>query len=171
MEKKKHHLLLVQVDDISGEIVGEAINALMGMGAANVQVISTITKKNRAGYIFLIDCPQANMDRVSHYLQSELSVGGYHILASSHIAQQSRLIKKKIEIRVGGQTLEGECVAKVLSSTGPSYTVKVEHSWIVELKGRIKSELGIDISTNRLQSILRNLWQEELGNKITVKLY
>ena len=162
--------MLVQADDISGEIVGDTISTLMSIGAANVQVISTVTKKNRAGYIFLIDCPEANTDKVSQYLLSELSIGGYHILSSTHIAWESHIVKKRVEIRAGDQTLQGESIAKILSSEGRPYSVKLEHDSILELKNSIKSELGVDMPAAKLASILSSLWHEELGDKIIVKL-
>lgn len=150
--------------------MGEAVTALMNAGADNVQVIPTLTKKNRAGYVFLIDCPEANIEKVNQYLQRELSVGGYHILASTHVAQQSLLVRKKVEIQVGRQTLHSECVAKVLSCEGCPYSVKLERSSIIDLKSRLKSELGVNISAIRLEAILGGLWQEQLEDKITARL-
>ena len=48
-------LMLVQTDDLSGEQVGYAIQQLIELGVDNVQVMPTVTKKNRHAYLVLID--------------------------------------------------------------------------------------------------------------------
>ena len=57
-------VFMVQADHLSGECVGQAIGHLYTAGAANVQVVPAITKKNRPSYLFFIDCRPDSADRV-----------------------------------------------------------------------------------------------------------
>ena len=43
---KEAVLFLVQVDHLSGEILGDVVDSFYAAGAKNVQIISSITKKN-----------------------------------------------------------------------------------------------------------------------------
>ena len=45
---KEGMLLLVQVDHLNGELLGEVIDHFYEAGAKNVQIVSTITKKKSA---------------------------------------------------------------------------------------------------------------------------
>lgn len=54
IHSKNGLVFMVQVDHLTGECVGQAIDHLYGAGAANVQVVSAITKKNRPSYMFLL---------------------------------------------------------------------------------------------------------------------
>ena len=47
--EKKSRLILAQVDHLSGELLGFAIGRIMELGAGNVQLIPTITKKTGPG--------------------------------------------------------------------------------------------------------------------------
>jgi len=170
MRGHEHKLLLVQIDDVSGEIIGDVINTLMSTGAANVHVISTVTKKNRAGHILLIDCPEQRSEEIGQYLQNEISVGGYHILDSSHVAVKSELVTRNVEIKSERGTLKGEIIARMMNREGCTYTLKLEHSSVIDLKQRINSELGIDIATMRLKDMLNNLLREEMEDIISIRL-
>ena len=48
-------LLLVQIDDAPGELLGDVVRTLGEMGAKNVQLLSSLAKKGRPGYVLLID--------------------------------------------------------------------------------------------------------------------
>ena len=52
---KEGILLLVQTDHLDGETLGNLIGRFYDEGAKNVQVISSLTKKNRPGHLILID--------------------------------------------------------------------------------------------------------------------
>ena len=60
-------LLMAQVDDVSGELLGEFIRRVEALGARNVQIVSSITKKGRPGYIVYVDVPES--------LESEVAAG------------------------------------------------------------------------------------------------
>ena len=67
-------VFMVQADHLSGECVGQAIGHLYTAGAANVQVVPAITKKNRPSYLFFIDCRPDSADRVEAVSYTHLDV-------------------------------------------------------------------------------------------------
>jgi uncharacterized protein (DUF111 family) len=83
--EKKSRLILVQVDSVSGEVLSFAIGKLMELGANNVQLVPTITKKNRPGNIIIIDTDADKEKMVADFLAKELKVSGYHRIDTSHV--------------------------------------------------------------------------------------
>ncbi|MGM9530246.1 nickel insertion protein, partial [Intestinibacter sp.] len=81
---KKGTIFIAQVDHLSGECIGQAIELFYNRGASNVQVIPTITKKNRPSYIFFIDCREQYKDTIEETIFKELNTGGLHIIETIH---------------------------------------------------------------------------------------
>jgi uncharacterized protein (DUF111 family) len=77
-------LLLVQIDDAPGELLGDVVRTLGEMGAKNVQLLSSLAKKGRPGYVLLIDILAQQEAEVAALLVGELGVWGYRVLRSDH---------------------------------------------------------------------------------------
>ncbi|WP_413874587.1 nickel insertion protein [Albidovulum sp.] len=77
-------LLMAQVDDASGELLGEVLRQLAEMGAKNVQLLSSLAKKGRPGHVLLIDILAEQEAEVAALLAGELGVWGYRVLHSDH---------------------------------------------------------------------------------------
>ena len=77
-------LLLVQVDDATGETLQHATQQILAAGARNVQMLASITKKGRPGHVCLIDLPAEREDDIALLLGTELGVWGYRVLESRH---------------------------------------------------------------------------------------
>ena len=58
MGEKNTQILYVQVDRVDGEAAGYLIEEIYAAGAGNVQLIPSLTKKGRPGYILFIDVSQ-----------------------------------------------------------------------------------------------------------------
>jgi uncharacterized protein (DUF111 family) len=78
-------LVSVQVDHLSGEMLGEIWKQLSSKGAKNVQFLSTLTKKGRPGHVLLVDIPPERMNELEDFLVSDLGVCGWHRLLSGHV--------------------------------------------------------------------------------------
>ena len=50
-------LILAQIDDASGELLGRVLEQLTDLGAKNVQLLANVGKKGRPGYTLLVDIP------------------------------------------------------------------------------------------------------------------
>jgi hypothetical protein len=93
-------VLETNVDDVSGEIVGHAVDRLLAEGAKDVSVIPMFTKKNRPGQIVKVVADQKDAQRLSRLLIEEtgtLGVRVYH--CERHIINRESC---SVEVSVGG---------------------------------------------------------------------
>ena len=77
-------LFVIQVDHLSGEIIGDLIESFYSAGAKNVQVISTITKKNRPAYMIVVDGNEASADEIERVIVEECGSSGWHRISTKH---------------------------------------------------------------------------------------
>ena len=87
---------MVQVDHISGEIVGTLIDDFYKAGAFNVQVVPTITKKNRPGYLFFIDAAPNGLSEIENVILNEMGATGWHRLDSGHRHVGTEIIEREV---------------------------------------------------------------------------
>lgn len=134
--EKKGIILLAQEDHLDGEIVGSAIEELYRAGAYNVQVIATVTKKNRPGHLFVVDCGEGECGEVEQVLLRELGVTGWHKLETGHrhVGTEIRVYPVTFETPHGPALFQVK-VKAVKHQTGG---LRPEHSSCVE----IREELG-----------------------------
>lgn len=155
---KKGILFLVQVDHISGEIMGPIFDCLYKAGALNVQCLQTITKKNRPANIFLVDTPPDKADAIEKIIVNELDSTGWHKLDTEHRHVPVEMIYKEIKV------VQSQCKftfqVKGKQIKGIPESVRPEFSCCQELKEKIELLCGIDISLKqvymKIQSALCN---------------
>ena len=121
-------LLLVQIDDRSGEVLGHALDELMAMGARNVQLLSSHTKKGRPGNVLLIDLESELEPEVAVYLAAELGAWGYHVLEARHRHFDVERHERLVAVVCGGQRRRFTLLCKHFSREGKLLRVKVERS-------------------------------------------
>ncbi|MCC7548636.1 MAG: DUF111 family protein [Burkholderiales bacterium] len=126
-------LLLVQVDDATGETLQHATQQILAAGARNVQILSSSTKKGRPGHVCLIDLPTEREDDVALLLGTELGVWGYRILQASHRHFDIRLEERRV---VAG-TIEHVVRCKYVRKGERLLAVKAEHDDLVRLQERL----------------------------------
>ena len=119
-------LLLVQLDDCPGEQLGDALQRLHELGAFNVQLLSSVTKKGRPGHVLLIDCPAPREGDIAEYLAGELGVWGYHGLTSSHRHLDVRLERRRVVIGMGEERASFELRFKMLRRESRVLRVKLD---------------------------------------------
>ena len=123
-------VFMVQADHLSGECVGQAIGHLYTAGAANVQVVPAITKKNRPSYLFFIDCRPDSADRVEEAIAGELTSGGWHRMDTVHRYQYNERLKRPVELCFQGETLHFTVEGKKFESG----SLRPEHDSVVGLR-------------------------------------
>lgn len=121
-------LLLVQIDDRSGEVLGHALDELMAMGVGNVQLLSSHTKKGRPGNVLLIDVEGELEPEVAAYLAAELGAWGYHVLDARHRHFDVERHERLVTVVCGGQRRQFALPCKHFSREGKLLRVKVERS-------------------------------------------
>lgn len=92
------------VDDISGEIIGDFITSLQQKNIVDVQVIPTITKKNRTGQIIKVLTHPEHKDEIIEHILFELGTLGIRYRKLDRICVD-RMIEKT-EITLGGKLFE-----------------------------------------------------------------
>ncbi|HET90577.1 MAG TPA: DUF111 family protein [Chloroflexi bacterium] len=78
-------LLLVNVDDLSGEAIPYVIDGLTARGAMAVHVVQTLTKKGRAGFLLFIDAPAEQIETLGAFLAAEIGTLGLRAFEPRHI--------------------------------------------------------------------------------------
>ncbi len=104
-------LLMINVDDISGELVPHAIDSLMKQGAKSVHVVPAITKKGRPEFIFFIDAPEERTRDLTRYLISEVGTLGVKIIKHDHICVPYHM--KSIQVECPGAAPAKPLVVRV----------------------------------------------------------
>jgi hypothetical protein len=110
------------VDDVTGEVLGYAVERLYGEGALDVQIIPTVTKKNRPGYLIQVLGEAGSEEALAEVLMEETGTLGVRISPAQMRLTSYREIKK-VEVSLPG--FKGRARVKV-SSFGGTTHVKAE---------------------------------------------
>jgi uncharacterized protein (DUF111 family) len=121
-------LILAQIDDRSGEVLGHALEELMSLGARNVQLLGSVTKKGRPGSVLLVDLDHESETDVAAYLAAELGVWGYHVLESSHRHFDTTLEDREVTVVCGARSQVFAMPCKFFYHDGGLVRVKVERN-------------------------------------------
>lgn len=133
-------LLMVQVDDASGELLGEVLRQLAQMGAKNVQLLSSLAKKGRPGHVLLIDILAEQEAEVAALLVGELGVWGYRVLHSDHKHFGIERHKTQLEITVGGDVERFPIQLKRILNDGQFLRVKAEHDEMASICAALRAK-------------------------------
>jgi len=120
-------LLMAQVDDVPGELMGEFIARAEALGARNVQVVPSLTKKNRPAYLVYLDVPAALEAAAGRLLGAELGCWGYRVIAAEH--RHFDISRGSLELTVhrAGITHRGQMRIKTIADGAERLRVKAEH--------------------------------------------
>ena len=150
--EKDARIILAQVDPVSGEVLGFAIERLMEMGAHNVQLIPTITKKNRPGNIIVIDTDERHEEPIADFLSRELKISGYHRIHTSHVFHRVTFVEKSLHLNINGKSRTLQCKFKIIGDPTAPLSVDIEHDFLVEVQKIISSISDTHISLNDLRN-------------------
>ena len=166
--KKKGRLLFAQADHVSGDVTGFAVGRIMELGARNVQLITSITKKNRPGNIFIIDTDDKHEKVISQFLTKELKVSGYHRIDTSHIFQRVTLSQKKLIVCTNGTRRTVHCEIKVIGDPSNPLSIDVEHDALVKLQKVLRAQKK-DFSLSELKTAIESKLRTS-EKEITLKI-
>jgi uncharacterized protein (DUF111 family) len=155
MKKKRARLLFAQVDHVSAEVTGFALGQIMELGARNVQLISTITKKNRPGSVFIIDTDDGHEEAIALFLARELKVSGYHRIDTLHLFQQVSYEQRDLLVAVNGKKRTITCDVKVVGDPAEPLSIDVEHDALVTVQKLLKKK-NRDLSLGELRTAIES---------------
>ena len=150
--QKDSRLLLVQVDHVSGEVLGFAVERIMQLGAHNVQLLPTVTKKNRPGNIIIIDSGSEREEAIALFLAQELKVSGYHRINTEHVFHKVSFREKTLVLSENGRLHETRCRFKVMGELESPVAVDVEHDFLVGLQRELSEGWERYFSLEELRS-------------------
>lgn len=161
-------LLLAQVDDATGEVLGRAGQDLMALGARNVQLLPGLSKKGRPAYVLLVDTSRDRIDSVGGYLALELGVWGYHVIPTEH--RHMSVAFREVTVYLVGK--EGErtllCQVKEIRDGEKFVGPKVEHDFLCQLQQCLRQE-GIECTLRCLRVILESrLWEGASAIRLSI---
>jgi hypothetical protein len=163
-------LIMAQVDDAPGELLGEVIRRLEELGAKNVQLLSSLTKKGRPGYVMMIDILADSERDVAGLLAGELGIWGYRVLHSDHKHFDIRTYQTKLEISIGEQFKVFPLRVKRILNGGTFLRAKAEHDDLSTICAALALE-KIFISLAVLKSRVETaLGKEEPEEKLTITI-
>ncbi len=153
-------LVMAQVDDASGELLGRFARQLEEIGVRNVQILSSLTKKGRPGHVLLIDLAAELEDRVAVALASELGVGGYRLLRADHRHCDVRTETKTLAVSLGNDVHRFEVRTKRVLRDGRLLHVKAEHDDLDRICATLR-EHGHGVAHAALKSRVESaLWAQ-----------
>lgn len=156
---KEGLLILVQIDHLNGEILGSIIEDFYHAGAKNVQIVSTITKKNRPACMIFIDVPFQKAEEVEKLIVRECGSSGWHRIATCHRHTKVSIQKKQIIIRTERGCYEFEAEGKVIDDDWKH--ARPEYENCIKLKNFLLEKEGISIPLKNIQNYLSALFFEE----------
>lgn len=127
-------VLETNLDDVSGEIIGRAVERLMEAGARDVSITPVFMKKNRPGQLVSVIADKSKSEELAEVLMDETgTLGVREIPVSRHISRRS----------IGNTTIEvkGRKFRVRMKQALGSQSGKVEYE---DLR-RISNETGISI--------------------------
>src|SRR3989441_3053769 len=139
-------VLETNLDDVSGEVIGRAVEKLMEAGARDVSITPVFMKKNRPGQLISVIADKSKSERLAELLMEETGTpGAREMPVSRHI---SRRASDTLALEVGGKKFQVR-IKRALTATGHSQNGKVEYE---DLR-RISNDTGL--SVRELQQIVK----------------
>ena len=164
--ERERILFLVQCDTLEGEQIAPAMDALYAAGAKNVQLLSTITKKGRPGYVFLIDGDEPSADSIEQAILTEIGVTGWHRIAAQHRYVKVSVLGRNVTL----VTRLGDFSAEVLYKQSSADPDRVRPEFESCRKARsLLAERGICVSFPLIRQKLIEAFSKEEQPTIVIQ--
>ena len=147
------------MDDVSGEILGDFINKLKKEEILDVQIIPSITKKNRPSYIIKVFCHPKNTFELIERLIHELGTLGVRYYTMNRVCVERAHEKRSVEIN--GKNYEVNFKISFIKSLNNKDIVNIKPEY-EDIK-RISEDSGIPV--RKIQIILQGYLSQDSMNK------
>ena len=144
------HILETNVDDVSGEVIGNLTEKLMHHGAKDVSILNALTKKGRPSFLVSVICDNITKDTLLDVLISETNTLGIRIRESERIIVPRQ--QKIVPISLSGKTFQIN-----IKTFGKDYkNFKIESDDIKSISSQL------NIGYMETERIVKNLVQKKL---------
>ncbi len=152
-------VLRTNVDDVTGEVLGHALEKLMEEGAEDAFIVPVLGKKGRPAYLVEVTCKPSSVERLLTLLVKELGTLGVRMCRCERFKVprmvEQRVVKldgREYPVRVKKAELDGEVVRlkvefedvrKAAEAARKPARVFLEHaSYFIQRQGRREDEQG-----------------------------
>ncbi|MDE1815214.1 MAG: nickel pincer cofactor biosynthesis protein LarC [Thaumarchaeota archaeon] len=122
LEQDSVQIIETNVDDISGEVIGQMIDKLISIGAKDVTVTQAITKKSRPTNLVSVICDLSNLNDMINTIIAETGTLGVRVRTSNRYIVPRTIIS--IPITIQGKNFTVQC--KVAKNNKEMKNFKVE---------------------------------------------
>lgn len=147
-------LIFAQVDSVGGESMAYVMASIYEAGAHNVNIVPSLTKKGRPGYLLIIDAPVPAQPRIEDIMVAELGLLGWRLLTGQHISLTTEISERDLVLEVKGKELPLKVPVKRGSTSHGRTIESVDHQFCLDVKRRLWDECGIDLSLRELRAII-----------------
>lgn len=162
-------LLMAQIDDAPGELLGHVIDKMAEMGAKNVQLLSSLGKKGRPAYVLLVDINAEDEPDFAALLVGDLGIWGYRVLESQHKHFDIRRYQTRLEVQWAGGTLTFPLRLKRILSEGVFMRAKAEHDDVAAISSELKDNCHAPVAVLKA-AIETAVGSEEPGELLRIDL-
>lgn len=148
-------VLETNLDNVTGEVIGYAIEKLMAEGALDVSVTTVLMKKGRPGFLMRVLTRPGDAERLARALMLETGTLGVRVLSSCHRYKMERGVVK-LDVKFAGKKFNPRI--KIASEGGRVVGLATEY----EDAKLIAKRTGIP-----LREVIRRV--EDLGRKRFMK--
>ena len=145
-------LVMAQLDNVPGDVIASVIGRLCSLGAKNVNLVPSLTKKGRPGYLLFVDVPERLVDEIGEILSSELGLLGMRILNGEHRQFPCESTEHSVDISVGGTSVRADVPLKLLHTPNGPVPAGVEHDFCVRLKSQLSRDHAIEVPLHVLKA-------------------
>ena len=132
-------VLETNVDDVTGEVLGNLIEVLLAEGAKDVSIVPALMKKGRTGHIIKVIVSPKDAERIAYRIMRETGTLGVRVMGVKHRFLARREVKR---VRVKLRGAEREISVKfAFDAKGSLLNVSAEF----EDARRIASETGVPL--------------------------
>jgi uncharacterized protein (TIGR00299 family) protein len=126
-------ILETNLDDVTGEVIGNSVDKLLREGAKDVSIIPMFTKKNRPGQILKILADRKDVKRLSRVVIEETGTLGVRVYQCERHVINREVIA--VDVHVGG-TKEQVKVKVAKDTNGKVIRVKPEYDDVKRLSDK-----------------------------------
>lgn len=153
---KEGLLFLVQMDHISGELLGDVVDSFYEAGAKNVQILNGVTKKNRPSYVLLVDAAPVFQEPIESVIVRECGSSGWHCIHTTHRHTDVSIVTKDVTVKTAGASFLFSAKGKMIANdTG---NIRPEYDSCVELKNLLLQKGNLCVSVREIQNVLSDLF-------------
>ncbi|MBN1244096.1 nickel pincer cofactor biosynthesis protein LarC [Candidatus Bathyarchaeota archaeon] len=146
-------ILETNIDDVTGEIIGNSVDALLREGAKDVSIIPMFTKKNRPGQILKIVADRKDVKRLSRVVIEETGTLGVRVYPCERHVLSRELLSVDVLI---GDAKEVVTVKVAKDRKGKIVQIKPEYDEVKRLADKTGKPLReiTELVTQRAREVL-----------------